>query len=88
MLRELVMVVAADDAEAFGDALLAAGALAVTVEDAQADTPEEAALYDEPGAEPERNAGRIEPSFTEEGVGKLVGQRAIDAGEVVRGDAP
>ncbi|HVK91264.1 MAG TPA: 50S ribosomal protein L11 methyltransferase, partial [Mycoplana sp.] len=56
MLRELVMVVAADDAEPFGDALLAAGALAVTVEDAEADTADEAALFGEPGSEPARLA--------------------------------
>ena len=56
MLRELVMVVAADDAEPFGDALLEAGALAVTVEDAEADTADEAALFGEPGTEPVRLA--------------------------------
>ena len=56
MLRELVMVVAADDAEPFSDALLEQGALAVAVEDAQADTPEESALYGEPGTEPARLA--------------------------------
>jgi ribosomal protein L11 methyltransferase len=56
MLRELVLTVAADAAEPFADALLAAGALAVSIEDAEADTPGEAALYGEPGAEPARRA--------------------------------
>ena len=56
MLRELTLIVPADAAEPLSDALLAAGALSVAVEDAQADTADEAPLYGEPGSEPARHA--------------------------------
>jgi ribosomal protein L11 methyltransferase len=56
MLREVVLSVDAEAAEPFADALLAAGALAVSIEDAEADTPGESALYGEPGTEPARRA--------------------------------
>ena len=96
MLRELVMAVAADDAEPFGDALLEAGALAVTVEDAQADTPEEAALYGEPGTEPARlawNRNRvIAQCRAEDDAGALVARAAAACGieppEVEQRDVP
>jgi len=46
----LVLEVPADAADALADALLALGALAVDAEDAQAGTPGERPLFDEPGA--------------------------------------
>jgi ribosomal protein L11 methyltransferase len=56
VLNEIALRVAAATAEPLSDALLAAGALAVTLEDAQADTEQEAPLYGEPGSEPEQQA--------------------------------
>ncbi len=48
-LRELVFLVGADEVERWSDALLEAGALSVQAEDADADSPDEQALYGEPG---------------------------------------
>ncbi|MFN3564417.1 MAG: 50S ribosomal protein L11 methyltransferase [Burkholderiaceae bacterium] len=56
MLREVCLIVAEPDAERLADALLEAGALSVSVEDAEADTARESPLYGEPGLEPERLA--------------------------------
>ncbi len=47
--RELTFFVNEESAELLGDTLMELGALSITVEDAQADTPEEVALYGEPG---------------------------------------
>ena len=47
---------ARDDAEALSEALFDLGALSVSVEDADADTPEEQPLFGEPGHEPTRLA--------------------------------
>ncbi|MCE2969202.1 MAG: 50S ribosomal protein L11 methyltransferase [Burkholderiales bacterium] len=58
MLYELAFTVAAEHAEALGDALLAAGALAVSVEDAETETEAEQPLYGEPGLLPQRAAWR------------------------------
>jgi ribosomal protein L11 methyltransferase len=58
MLREIVLLVEEAHAEPLSDALLAAGALSVAVEDAEADSPAERALYGEPGSEPARLAWR------------------------------
>lgn len=58
MLREFVVVVGEAVAEPLADALLAAGALSVSVEDADAGTEHEHALFGEPGLEPERAAWR------------------------------
>lgn len=52
MLREVVLLIDGARVEAFADALSAAGALAVTVEDAQAGSAAESPRYGEPGAEP------------------------------------
>jgi ribosomal protein L11 methyltransferase len=49
----VIVELAEADADAFGDALLAAGALAVSVEDADAGTAAERPLFGEPGAAPE-----------------------------------
>ncbi|MGE5665161.1 MAG: 50S ribosomal protein L11 methyltransferase, partial [Betaproteobacteria bacterium] len=56
MLREVSLLADEAHAEALADALLEAGALSVSVEDADADSPDEQALFGEPGLEPERQA--------------------------------
>jgi ribosomal protein L11 methyltransferase len=58
MLREVTLTVAEREAERLADALLDAGALSVSVEDAEADTERESPLYGEPGLAPERHAWR------------------------------
>ena len=55
-LRSVVITVAAGAAEALGDALIEAGALSVSVEDADAGTAAEKPLFGEPGTEPDREA--------------------------------
>ncbi len=50
--RELKFSVDAHTAEELGDALMELGALSISVEDAQADTPDESPLYGEPGMTP------------------------------------
>lgn len=47
--RELVADTARDDAEALSDALLELGALSVSIEDADANTPDEQPVFGEPG---------------------------------------
>jgi ribosomal protein L11 methyltransferase len=54
--RELVVELAREHAEELSDALLELGALSVSVEDADADTPDEQPLFGEPGLTPERTA--------------------------------
>jgi ribosomal protein L11 methyltransferase len=54
--RELVVELDREHAEALSDALLELGALSVSVEDADADTPDEQPLFGEPGLTPERTA--------------------------------
>jgi ribosomal protein L11 methyltransferase len=54
--RELKFTVDAQTAEELGEALMELGALSVSVEDAQADTPDESPLYGEPGMIPEQEA--------------------------------
>jgi len=54
--RELIFTVPAEIAEPLGDALLEAGALSITVEDAAADGYDENPLYGEPGLSPEVQA--------------------------------
>ncbi|WP_091909953.1 50S ribosomal protein L11 methyltransferase [Chitinasiproducens palmae] len=56
--NELVALVSRDEGEALSDALLDAGALSVSVEDADADTPDEQPMFGEPGLTPERTAWR------------------------------
>lgn len=59
----IIVELAAGDADAYGDALLAAGALAVSIEDADAGAADERPLFGEPGAAPEggweRNVVRV-----------------------------
>ena len=54
--RQLQFTVDAQTAEELGDALMELGALSISVEDAQADTPEESPLYGEPGMIPTKEA--------------------------------
>jgi len=54
--QECVIEVAQEQAEAWSDALFDLGALSVSVEDADADTPDEQPLFGEPGLEPTRLA--------------------------------
>ncbi|HDR9877133.1 TPA: 50S ribosomal protein L11 methyltransferase [Burkholderia cenocepacia] len=54
--RELVVELAREHAEALSDALLDLGALSVSVEDADADTPDEQPLFGEPGLVADRTA--------------------------------
>ncbi|VXC42245.1 methylase for 50S ribosomal subunit protein L11 [Burkholderia sp. 8Y] len=54
--RELIAELDREHAEALSDALLDIGALSVSVEDADADTPDEQPLFGEPGLTPERSA--------------------------------
>lgn len=54
--RQLQFTVDAQTAEELGDALMELGALSISVEDAQADTPEESPLYGEPGMIPTQEA--------------------------------
>ena len=58
MLHELTLSADEPGAEALADALVEAGALSVSVEDANAETPEEQALFGEPGLTPARHAWR------------------------------
>ncbi|HLS51847.1 MAG TPA: 50S ribosomal protein L11 methyltransferase [Burkholderiaceae bacterium] len=57
-MRELVLHCLQAQAETLSDALIDAGALSVSVEDADSETPEEQALFGEPGSEPEIQAWR------------------------------
>lgn len=52
MLREIKLLCDERSAEAFGDLMMDAGAMSVTVEDADRDQPDEKPLYGEPGLEP------------------------------------
>jgi ribosomal protein L11 methyltransferase len=56
VLYELTLSADEQSAEALTDALVEAGALSVAVEDANAETPEEEALFGEPGLTPARHA--------------------------------
>ena len=55
-MSEIALYVTEGAAEKLGEALMDAGALSVTIEDADADTPDEQPLYGEPGLEPEHTA--------------------------------
>ena len=56
MLREVRFLCDEKNAEDFGDMLMDAGAMSVTVEDADRDQPDEQPLYGEPGLEPTKLA--------------------------------
>lgn len=52
-MREIKLLADERCAEALSDLLMDAGALSATIEDADADRPDEQPLYGEPGLEPE-----------------------------------
>lgn len=52
MLREVTLLVAQNQAESLGDALIDRGALSITLEDADADNANEEPIFGEPGLEP------------------------------------
>ncbi len=54
--NELIAELDRDHAESLSDALLSLGALSVSVEDADADTPDEQPLFGEPGLTPKQSA--------------------------------
>lgn len=58
MLREITVLCDEKHAEEFGDLLMDAGVMCVTIEDADADSTDEQPLYGEPGLEPETLAWR------------------------------
>jgi ribosomal protein L11 methyltransferase len=85
VLYELTLLADEHDAEPLADALLAAGALSVAVEDADADTAVESALYGEPGLHPQRQAwhrSRLRILFegAEPDAGPLIERAAAAAG--------
>jgi ribosomal protein L11 methyltransferase len=85
VLHELTLLADEHDAEPLADALLAAGALSVAVEDADADTAVESALYGEPGLHPQRQAwqrSRLRILFDgqEPDAGPLIERAAAAAG--------
>ncbi len=55
-MREITLLVNEKAADVLGDAMMDAGALSVSIEDADADTPDEQPLYGEPGMEPTQMA--------------------------------
>lgn len=83
-LRELIFLAGAGEVDLWSDALLEAGALSVQAEDADADSPDEQALYGEPGI-PAVRAGWDRTRMTvlvaeeDDPVGVLA-QAAADAG--------
>ena len=76
MFAEFQILLPADALDAWTDALLAAGALSVSVEDDDRDTPDESALYGEPGEEPP------DPAWRNNRVSVLV-DRDADIGELL-----
>jgi ribosomal protein L11 methyltransferase len=80
--RELVFTVPAGQVDAWSDALLDAGALSVQAEDADADSPDEQAIFGEPGM-PAPQAGwqrtRLRALLAEDAVPGSLLQAAADA---------
>ena len=86
--QECVIEIAQDQAEAWSDALFDLGALSVSVEDADADTPDEQPLFGEPGLEPTRlawNRSRVVALFddaTDPALAVAAAANALGATEV------
>ncbi|WP_454723058.1 MULTISPECIES: 50S ribosomal protein L11 methyltransferase [Cupriavidus] len=86
--QECVIEIAQDQAEAWSDALFDLGALSVSVEDADADTPDEQPLFGEPGLEPTRlawNRSRVVALFddsTDPALAVAAAANALGAAEV------
>jgi ribosomal protein L11 methyltransferase len=90
-MRELVLHCLEAQAEALSDALLEAGVLSVSVEDADGDTEAEQALFGEPGLEPEIQAWRRNRvvALLADGAdpGQVIEQvRALGAADIQPGD--
>ena len=83
---EIQLMLPADALDAWGDALLEAGAVAVSIEDADSDTPDEVAVYGEPGLAPQapgwRN-NRISVLLGDEGAPQLLARAAQLLGAAV-----
>lgn len=80
--QECVIEIAQEQAEAWSDALFDLGALSVSVEDADADTPDEQPLFGEPGLEPTRlawNRSRVVALFDDDTDPALVVMAAANA---------
>ncbi len=77
----LTVNASAEHAEALGEALLQLGALSVDMHDADADTPDEQAIFGEPGEAPPRH-GAVEPSGSGGAAGRLLPQPAGFASNV------
>ena len=89
-LRELVFLTGAHEVDRWSDALLEAGALSVQAEDADADSPDEQALYGEPGI-PAVRAGWKRTRLTallgeDEEPAALLSRAAAEAGLTAPGD--
>lgn len=56
MLKEFSILVEKDEAEELSDFLMDEGVYSVSIEDADADSEDEAPLYGEPGLEPDRKS--------------------------------
>ena len=91
--RELIVELDRARAEALSDALMELGALSVSVEDADADTPDEQPLFGEPGLTPDQTAwqhSRViallapehDPAVLAAAAGNAVGLAAIPAFQV------
>ena len=81
MLVELTLSADERSAEALADALVDAGALSVSLEDANAETPDEQPLFGEPGLVPERHAwtaSRLRV-LVEDGAGEAIVRAAAEA---------
>ncbi|MDE2309646.1 MAG: 50S ribosomal protein L11 methyltransferase, partial [Betaproteobacteria bacterium] len=77
----LTITASEQQAETLSDALLELGALSVDVHDADADTPDEHAIFGEPGEAPPR-PGAVEPSGAGGAAGRLLPQSAGFASNV------
>ena len=83
--NEVVVEVAFDVTNAFSDALMNAGALSITVEDADLGTPAEQPLFDEPGADSNEYAwkrSRIIALLPADAIPKDVLQKATEESEL------
>jgi len=81
VLVELTLSADERSAEALADALVDAGALSVSLEDANAETPDEQPLFGEPGLVPERHAwtaSRLRV-LVEDGAGEAIVRAAAEA---------
>jgi ribosomal protein L11 methyltransferase len=92
MLVEAIFQINLNQTEAVADALIAAGALSVSLEDADQDTPDEQPLFGEPGLEPEQQGWDRSRLITlidgRENVAKYVAQILTHASELCQHPIP